>query len=166
MYYNEALIGIETNAHGLATLNELQRTYWNLYRQEHFDRYKNANINKLGWETTNRSKKLLISFMTHCIQDLTLIVHSRDLIREFMTFLRNAQGTADAESGGFDDRVMSAMIGLFVLHQQLDEPEEGQRVEEETELVIKPQSFAIDPDFAFILEYGQQDTYDATWMNY
>jgi len=166
MYYNEALIGIETNAHGLATLNELQRTYWNLYRQEHFDRYKNANINKLGWETTNRSKKLLISFMTHCIQDLTLVVHSRDLIREFMTFLRNAQGTADAESGGYDDRVMSAMIGLFVLHQQLDEPEEGQRVEEETELVIKPQAFTIDPDFAFILEYGQQDTYDASWMNY
>ncbi|MCP4570343.1 MAG: hypothetical protein GY841_22405, partial [FCB group bacterium] len=59
-FYNTALIGIETNAHGIATINELQRSYWNLYRQEYFDRYKNTRVNKLGWETTNKSKKLLI----------------------------------------------------------------------------------------------------------
>jgi hypothetical protein len=168
MFYNEGLIGVETNAHGLATLNELQRTYWNLYRQEHFDRYKNARVNKLGWETTNRSKKLLISFTTHCIQDLSIIIHSHSLIRECMTFLRNAQGTADAESGGHDDRVMSAMIGLFCMHQQLDEPEDSSGLPDEPKKfsVDIPQSHMIDPEFASILEFGSQDSYDATWLNY
>ena len=166
-YYNEALVGVETNAHGLATLNELQRDYWNLYRSEHFDRYKNTRVNKLGWETTNRSKKMLISFMTHCIQDLSIVVHSKDLIRECMTFLRNAQGTADAQSGGHDDRVMSGMIGLFVLHQQLGEPEEDVRVEQsEPKSIIIPKAHMIDPEFSAILEYGSQDTYEASWLNY
>lgn len=166
--YNEALIGVETNAHGLATLNELQRSYWNLYRQEHFDRYKNARVNKLGWETTNRSKKLLISFTTHCIQDLSVIIHSRALIRECMTFLRNSQGTAEAESGGHDDRVMSAMIGLFCMHQQLDEPE-GDSVEDTSgSLPIQvPSQHMIDPEFAYVLEYGKQDSYaQENWLNY
>jgi len=166
-YYNEALIGVETNAHGLATLNELQRNYWNLYRQEHFDRYKNSRVNKLGWETTNRSKKMLISFMTHCIQDLSVIIHSKDLIRECMTFLRNAQGTADAQSGGHDDRIMSGMIGLFVMHQQQGEPEVYETPEKPDKLVIEiPKAHMIDPEFAAILEYGTQDSYKQSWLDY
>jgi hypothetical protein len=85
-----------------------------------------------------------------------------------MTFLRNAQGTADAESGGHDDRVMSAMIGLFCMHQQLDEPEDSSGLPETPKKfsVDIPQSHMIDPEFASILEFGSQDSYDATWLNY
>jgi len=166
-FYNNALIGVETNAHGLATLNELQRSYWNLYRQEHFDRYKNARVNKLGWETTNRSKKLLISFMTHCISDLSIIVHSNALIRECMTFLRTAQGTAEAQTGGHDDRVMSAMIGLFVLHQQLDDAEDDiVDTTGDKKIIQIPKTHIIDQEFASILEYGVQNVYEQSWLNY
>jgi hypothetical protein len=60
------------------------------------------------------------------------------------------------------------MIGLFVLHQQFDEPEEaGVPERSESGMVIElPKAHLIDPEFAAILEYGSQDSYDATWLNY
>ena len=85
-----------------------------------------------------------------------------------MTFLRNAQGTADAENGGYDDRVMSAMIGLFCMHQQLDEPEDSSGLPETPQKfsVDIPQSHMIDPEFSAILEYGIKDSYEQSWLDY
>lgn len=168
--YNEALVSIETNAHGLATQQELQHHYWNLYRQEFFDRYKNQHSNKIGWDTTERSKKLLISFATHCIADMTIIVHSSDLIRECMTFIRTETGGGEAAGSGYDDRVMSMMISLFTMFQVLEtEPEDSSVLRTNA----SPISFTpkvnpnfVDKEFTDILEYGKDDMYESSWLNF
>jgi len=85
--YNKALVAIEVNAHGLATQQELQTSYWNLYQQTYLDRYDQKLSTKVGWETTLRTKALLISFATHCISDKTIIIRSSALIRECMTYI-------------------------------------------------------------------------------
>jgi len=171
--YNEALVGVEINAHGLATQQELQRDYWNLYQQEHFDRYKNVYMNKIGWETTMRSKKLLISFGTHCIADMTIMVHSSDFVRECMTFVRDEQGSASAAGSGYDDRVMAGLIGLFIMHQSVnDEPLDSEVFQAEApplSIIAKEdnkQRLTIDTEFAEILEYGSFGDYEQNWMNY
>ena len=171
--YNEGLVAIEVNAHGLATQQEVQRTYWNLYQQEHLDRYKNTMQNKIGWDTTVRTKKLLISFATHCISDMTIVVHSNAFVRECMTFIRDEQGSAAASGTGHDDRVMAGMIGLFVMHQSInEEPLDSVEMQTQTSPISKRVDKAnelrtmIDPDFAYILAYGQQDVYEQSWMNY
>jgi hypothetical protein len=166
-WYNEALVAVEINAHGLATQNELQRGYWNLYRQEYYDRYDNKPTKKLGWETTLRSKKLLISFGTHCISDMTILVHSDKLIREAMTFVRDESGGASASGNGYDDRIMAALIGLFVMHQAVnEEPVESADFQTQAQSIVVPKQYRIDPDFDEIVAYGSDGDYEQTWMNY
>ena len=169
-WYNEALVSVETNAHGLATQQELQKQYWNLYRQEFFDRYKNQYANKIGWDTTERSKKLLISFSTHCIADMTIIVHSSKLIRECMTFVRTETGGGEASSNGYDDRVMAAMISLFTMHQVLDEePSDSADIVTNASAISftpKLDPNFVDREFAQILEYGKDNDYESSWLNY
>lgn len=168
--YNEALVAVEINAHGLATQQELQRHYWNIYQQEHFDRYKNQLQNKIGWETTQRTKKLLIAFATHCIADMTIIIHSADLVQECMTFVRDETGGAQASGNGYDDRVMSAMIGLFVMHQSIDqEPLDSPDFQTSAPPISADKDrkrLFVDPEFDFILAYGRHSDYEASWMNY
>uniref|UniRef100_A0A6M3II00 Putative terminase n=1 Tax=viral metagenome TaxID=1070528 RepID=A0A6M3II00_9ZZZZ len=165
--YNDALVGIETNAHGLATQQELQRDYWNLYQQEHFDRYKNTLLNKIGWETTQRTKKLLISFGTHCISDMTILVHSEDFVREAMTFVRDETGGASASGNGYDDRIMAGLIGLFIMHQTIEaEPSETLEPRPESRGIIVPKSYFIDAEFSKLLEYGKYGDYEQSWLNY
>ena len=161
--YNEALAAIETNAHGLATQQELQKTYWNLYQASHLDRYDSKLTTKLGWETSVRTKKLLISFATHCISDLNIVIRSSALVRECMTFVRDKNDSASAKGSGYDDRVMAMMIGLFALQQQ-NEPE-GAPIETVSDVIIAPPNY-IDKDFQYILEYGKDDSYEQTWENF
>jgi len=167
--YNSALVGVEINAHGLATQQELQKTYWNLYQQEYFDHYTAKFTQKVGWLTNQSSKKLLISFMSHCIADMVIIIHSSDLIKECMTFIRNEEGTGEAAGKGHDDRVMAGMIGLFVMHRQMDTGGERLDVTRTPKTVAPSISHDvnyIDKDFNQILEFGRQDTYDESWLNY
>ena len=168
--YNEALVGVEINAHGLATQQELQRDYWNLYQQEHFDRYKNQMQNKVGWETTMRTKKLLISFGTHCIADMTILVHSSDFIKECMTFVRDENGSAAASGNGYDDRVMAGLIGLFIMHQSIyQEPLDDPRVQTEAPPISLKQDkkrYTIDAEFDRIIEFGSTGDYEQSWMNF
>jgi len=168
--YNEALVAVEINAHGLATQQELQRHYWNLYQQEHFDRYKNTLQNKIGWETSQRTKKLLISFGTHCIADMSIIIHSADLVQECMTFVRDDTGSAAASGNGYDDRVMAGLIGLFVMHQSIDEePLDSPDFQTQASPIsthVDKQRYTIDNEFNYILAYGKHNDYEQTWMNY
>ena len=118
-----------------------------------------------------RTKKLLISFGTHCISDMLIFVHSADLIREAMTFIRDDTGGAAASGGGYDDRIMAALIGLFALHQAINqEPMDSYVFQGEKSPISTPDIKAgeqyIDREFAQILVYGKQDDYEQSWMNY
>lgn len=165
--FNSALVAVETNAHGIATLQSLQDKYWNLYRQEHFDRYGAQFTNKLGWETGLRTKKLLVSYMSHLIGDMNVIIHSDRLIKECMTFVRDSlEGAASAAGSGYDDRVMAAMIGLFVMHQVIDEePAESSDFQTIAKPITSSPNY-IDIEFQRILQYGKDNVYEQNWMNY
>ena len=162
--YNEAMVGIETNAHGLATQQELQRHYWNIYRQEYFDRYDAKLTHKLGWETTLRTKKLLISFMSHCIANMSIVIHGTELVREAMTFIRDDSGAGSAIRGGHDDRLMAAMIGLLVMHQNMDEEIDEDKIKTVADNITIGPNY-VDREFAYLLNYGQYDDYEESWMN-
>ena len=163
--FNSALVSIEVNAHGLATQQELQRDYWNLYQQTYLDRYDQKLTTKVGWETTVRTKPLLIAFGSHCIADKTIIIHSGELIREGMTFIRDSVGGAGAAGNGYDDRIMATLVSLYTMHQAIGE----EPPYEKTGVVRDPMAPApmyIDPEFAWLLNYGHQNDYEDTWLNY
>ena len=171
-FYNDAVASIETNAHGLVTQQELYRNYWNIYQGTAIDRFDQKLVTKLGWETTMKTKQLLVGFMSHCIADLTIIIHSEDLVREFMTFIRTADGSANAASNGYDDRVMAAMIGVFTLHQSIDPDATLERAASTASPlkntgIVAPPNY-IDPEFAYWQRFGHPTRIDAEdcWQNY
>lgn len=114
-WYNEGLVVPETNNHGFATLNEIKRVYWNIYQWQYFDRFGTFVSKKLGWETNSSTKPIMCDYTSGCINADLLVIRSSALIDEMMSFIKRPSGGAEADVNCYDDRVMSFMIGLFVL---------------------------------------------------
>lgn len=58
-YYNNAMLSIEINNHGLTTQAEANRNYWNFYRWQYFDRIGRGYTQKLGWDCVSPETLIL-----------------------------------------------------------------------------------------------------------
>ena len=108
-YYNSALIGVESNNHGLTTLKGLQRSgYRNIFRQRKMN-HRNPQISEtLGWRTTSVSKPLAIDELNAAIRDESLSLYDGKTMAELRTFVRESSGKMHGSP--HDDRVMSLAI--------------------------------------------------------
>ena len=113
-FYNEALIGVESNNHGLTTLTSLNKAnYTNLYRQRQLN-IRNAEAGeKLGWRTTTLSKPLAIDELSAHLRDGVLDLKCEYTIAELKTFVRDDNGSTHGSP--HDDRVMSLAIANQML---------------------------------------------------
>jgi hypothetical protein len=122
-YYNNALLGVESNSMGIATLNRLiQMNYQNIYYQ-----VKAANSIrqdeeglKPGWRTTHTSKPSIIGYLKNAIEEDEIWIPSRVMISELMTYVADTTGKTNAQSGSNDDTVMALAIGLEILRTHGD----------------------------------------------
>jgi len=108
-FYNQALVGVESNNHGLTTLKGLQRVgYKNLFRQRKLG-HRNPTVSEtLGWRTTSVSKPLAIDELAGSIRDQSVWVGCKNTIAELRTFVRQENGKMHGSP--HDDRVMSLAI--------------------------------------------------------
>lgn len=113
-WYNNAVVAIEINNHGLATQAELKRSYFNLYRWQTFDSYGMRQTTKIGWQTNCNTKPLLVDLMIHSTAQGGVRLNSKELLSEMMTFIRDGETGARSAAGCHDDRVMAMMIALQV----------------------------------------------------
>lgn len=113
-YYNECWIGVEANAFGIATLNEMKKVYAKLYFRYLVDERSDKRTKKLGWWTDAKSKPLMISEFAEVIRDRSIIIPSAGLVDELMTYVIDNQGSSNAEIGCHDDRIIAAMIAFQV----------------------------------------------------
>jgi hypothetical protein len=108
-YYNYALVGVESNNHGLTTIKGLQRIgYKNLYRQRKMNSRNPQISDTMGWRTTSVSKPLAIDELNAAIRDESVYVHDKSTIAELRTFIRESNGKMHGSP--HDDRVMSLAI--------------------------------------------------------
>jgi hypothetical protein len=108
-WYNTALIGVESNNHGLTTLKALQRTmYPNIYRQRRLAQRTSAETEILGWRTTAASKPLAIDELSRMLRDGQLGLPCAETIAELRTFVR--EGNGKMHGSPHDDRTMSLAI--------------------------------------------------------
>ena len=108
-YYNHALIGVESNNHGLTTIKGLQRVgYRNLYRQRKMNSRNPQISDTMGWRTTSVSKPLAIDELNAALRDESVYVYDKNSIAELRTFIREANGKMHGSP--HDDRVMSLAI--------------------------------------------------------
>ena len=113
-FYNSALIGVESNNHGLTTLTSLNKAnYVNLYRQRKLNQRHAEPTESLGWRTTTLSKPLAIDELNASIRDGEVEILCEYTIAELKTFVRNDNGSTNGSP--HDDRVMSLAIARQML---------------------------------------------------
>lgn len=112
--YNNALVGVENNNHGLTTLKAAQRYgYKNLYRQRRLAQRTADPTEILGWRTTAQSKPLAIDELHQSLRDGALRLRDALTIAELRTFVRDGNGKMHGSP--YDDRVMSLAIANQML---------------------------------------------------
>ena len=113
-YYNYALIGPESNNHGLTTITALERAgYRNLFRQRNLATRKKKKTDTLGWNTNRATKPLAIDELGKAIRDDDIELLDAHTVAEMRTFVR--EGDGKMHGSPHDDRVMSLAIANQML---------------------------------------------------
>ena len=120
-YFNNALLAVESNSMGIATLQQLERMkYVNLYRQTKIANISNEDGERLGFRTTLQSKATVIGNLKASIEDEDIWIPSPLIIQELKDYVSTETGKTEAAPGCTDDLVMALAIGLEVLRTHKD----------------------------------------------
>lgn len=113
-FYNNALIAVEVNNHGISTVQSLRNKFYrNLYQRESSeDEQFQVRTTKMGWRTDKKTKPVIINEMVKDIREGDIIDLDVVFIRECMTYVRDDQGFTSGQEGTFDDCVMAKAINL------------------------------------------------------
>lgn len=113
LYYNKALLAIESNNHGHSALNTLLNTlyYPNLYYHENYDQ---TGSRKLGWQTTGKTRDNMLDNLNAGIEDHSIGINDKEFLDECLNFVDNGSGKYEASAGNHDDRVVKWAIAWYI----------------------------------------------------
>ena len=122
-YYNEALIIVENNSHGILTCTRLGKdmAYPNFYTEIQVDKITDRETVKLGFTTTAKTKPLIIDQLRASMREDELELNDKTTIREMLTYIVTESGAMEAEASCFDDCVMSLALANHI-HEGAWEP--------------------------------------------
>ena len=118
MWYNAALIAVETN---FSTYPERKLEEWNypnLYVRERFDTYTRKSVKAFGFQTTPQTRPVILAGLHAVMEETAELVVSRNTLRQMLRFVYNEDRRPEAEEGEHDDLVMAAAICHFARTQQ------------------------------------------------
>lgn len=127
-WYNGALAGIEANfsTYPNAKLQELR--YPHLLVREREDSYTGKLTESFGFRTTAQSRPRIIAGLVETFQEHPEFFTDRELLREMLQFVYNANHRPEAMAGAHDDLVMAAAIAYDIRpRQSMADAEEKQR---------------------------------------
>lgn len=109
--YNAAWLVVERNNHGSGLLAYVESVcrYERVFQQG----------GQAGWLTTSVSRPAMLSRLGAALVEQPQCFQSRRLLAECRTFVRNAEGRAEARMGTHDDLVLAMAIGLGAREQLL-----------------------------------------------
>lgn len=115
-FYNDAYLGVENNNHGHSTLRAVQECeYWNIFFTKSYDKISDTITQKIGWNTNNRTKHLMIDKLAEYLRNKWLGIKDKTIIQECITYVIDEKGGTNAQIGCHDDCVMALAILLQVL---------------------------------------------------
>ena len=111
-FYGNALIGVESNNHGLTAITALRNlNYPNLYREvPKADSVKKQGGTRFGWRTDKASKPLMIDELNRAIRNRDILIYDEPTMAELRTYVRDERGRMGGSP--HDDRVMSLAIAV------------------------------------------------------
>lgn len=115
-YYNFGKIAVESNNHGLLTVNRLYKDlqYPDVYSQEIEDDEQEKDTTKLGFRTTVKSKPLIIDNLRGSMREGEIEIYDKITLKEMMTYVVTESGKLQAEEGNHDDCVISLAIANHI----------------------------------------------------
>ena len=118
MYYNTALLAVETN-YSTYPVRELERQrYPKLYVRETVDTYTHKTKKSFGFQTNTKTRPLIIAGLVKAVREDISIIVDKTTIEEMLTFVRDESFRAEAEDGAHDDCVISLAIAHHVRPHQ------------------------------------------------
>ena len=120
-YFNNALLTVESNSMGVATLSRLaQMNYINLYRQTKISSISKEEGLIPGFRTTQVTKPHIIGNLKNAIENDDIWIASKVMIQELKDYISTPTGKTEAASGCHDDTVMATAIALETLRTHYD----------------------------------------------
>ena len=121
--FNNAIVVIESNNHGHSTLASVKQHYMTqlifehdmLFKEKTDDDYNKPN-SRYGWRTTASTKPIIIDNLANGIVNNKIYGLSREDKDEMFTYVIESNGSTNAESGYFDDRVMVWAIAHYLMN--------------------------------------------------
>ena len=120
-YYNNALLTVESNSMGIATLSRLtQMNYINLYKQTKIAAISKEEGLVPGFRTTQSTKPHIIGNLKNAVENDDIWIGSHIIIQELKDYISTESGKTEAAPGCHDDTVMSMAIALETLRTHYD----------------------------------------------
>lgn len=117
-YYNDALVGIETN-YSTYPVMELERLrYPRQYVREVLDDFTHRVRQSFGFQTNSKTRNVILAGLIKAVREDVGAVNDRDTLEEMLTFVRNEAFRPEAEAGAHDDTVMALAIAQYIRPQQ------------------------------------------------
>ncbi len=115
MIYNWPMCVVESNNHGLTTLDNLVNNEEQIYPYDrlYWDNKAVTNITQSGFRTTSSTKPMFLGRLRASFAKGQLIVYSPDLHGECNTFTDELK----AEEGCKDDRVMATLMAYVAIEE-------------------------------------------------
>jgi len=122
--YNNALMVVEINNHGLVTVTCLRHlVYPSMYfRPMKFETIAQRTSDRIGWKTNKVTKPLLIDDLAQAMRDNILTIHSKEILDEMMVFVYNDNGDAVSQQGFHDDTIFASGVGFQGFKVMSDKP--------------------------------------------
>ena len=118
-YYNEALVGLETNF-STYPIKELERLGYDFqYVRVKEDEYTNRTEERFGFKTTMITRPLILANLQQIVLEHINKIVDKDTLREMLTFIKNERGRPEAMEGEHDDLVMGLAITYYIREQQI-----------------------------------------------
>lgn len=120
-YFNNALLTVESNSMGIATLSRLtQMNYINLYKQTKISAISKEEGLVPGFKTTQATKPHIIGNLKNAVENDDIWIGSSTIIQELKDYVSTDSGKTEAAPGCHDDTVMALAIGLETLRTHYD----------------------------------------------
>lgn len=117
-YYNEALIGIETNYSTYPEMVLEELGYRKLFVRQRLDTFTGKTVDAFGFQTNPRSRPMIIDGLKDVAKGALETIHDYETLGEMLTFVYDENWRAEAESGEHDDLVMALAIAHHIRSQQ------------------------------------------------
>lgn len=151
-YYNNAQIAPETNSN-MSACRRLGEIYVNVYIWRKQDTLQTKMTNLLGWETSHKSKQMLVELAHHRLYYRQVKIYSQKLWNEMRNFGRDYTDSGNVTyraMTGHDDLVMSWIIALKTSDDENFERYHSSSVGDgkPVEPVKKPEAHLVDSEWS------------------